>query len=474
MRWPSRQLHMGRYQYRCTGMRMRSCGSVSMVATLVGLALSRVASVECVSSSTRVVSAFSLGAGRRCCFVDPNQGSGWSTVSRQMSSSASTEELPMDLPRREDVMVAVEAVRKACRITRAIQPSGKEDDGISTVTKVDASPVTVGDFCAQAVTLRHLNQNFPQDAFVAEEGSAALRSDPDLSHEILNAIQSQLPKETDSISSLLDNIDLGQSFSLPKHKNTKRIWCLDPIDGTKGFLRGKLTGGQYCVALALIEDGVPVVGILGCPNLPVEVDDDGYAWDEAENEATNGETRGCLFVASRGGGCYQLPLFSSGDTPAKRLHVTPNDGSAMSTSEARFCIGVERSFGDPLGQSMAIAKILHGEDEALDGEGQIIRARRMDSQVKYGVLARGGAEIYIRLPKAGYVEYKWDHAAGSVVIQEAGGEMTNVDGRPIDFGLYGNKLSDTVRGVIGSNGGIFHKALVGAYQQQEKERNNIS
>jgi len=170
-----------------------------------------------------------------------------------MSSSASTEELPMDLPRREDVMVAVEAVRKACRITRAIQPSGKEDDGISTVTKVDASPVTVGDFCAQAVTLRHLNQHFPQDAFVAEEGSAALRSDQDLSKEILNAIQSQLPKEVDSISTLLDNIDLGQSFSLPKHKNTKRIWCLDPIDGTKGFLRGKLTGGQYCVALALIE-----------------------------------------------------------------------------------------------------------------------------------------------------------------------------------------------------------------------------
>ena len=43
-----------------------------------------------------------------------------------------------------------------------------------------------------------------------------------------------------------------------------RYWTLDPIDGTKGFLRGD----QYAVALGLIDDGEVILGVLGCPNLP--------------------------------------------------------------------------------------------------------------------------------------------------------------------------------------------------------------
>ena len=73
--------------------------------------------------------------------------------------------------------------------------------------------------------------------------------------------------------------------------------------------------------------------------------------------------------------------------------------------------GVE-NYGDPLGQQAAISSIIHGPD-GLTNDGEIEKARRMDSQVKYGVLARGGAEVFLRLPKAGYVEWIWDHAAGS-------------------------------------------------------------
>ena len=42
------------------------------------------------------------------------------------------------------------------------------------------------------------------------------------------------------------------------------FWTLDPVDGTKGFLRNQ----QYAIALAYIERGTPVVGVMGCPNLP--------------------------------------------------------------------------------------------------------------------------------------------------------------------------------------------------------------
>ena len=90
----------------------------------------------------------------------------------------------------------------------------------------------------------------------------------------------------------------------------------------------------------------------------------------------------------------------------------------------------------------------------------------MDSQAKHGVLARGGAEIFVRLPKPGYVEWIWDHAAGFVVIEEAGGRLTDIDGQRIDFSL-GAKLSPAVRGVAMTSGGVFHERLLSAFKEQE-------
>mmetsp|Transcript_12992 Transcript_12992/g.18924 ORF Transcript_12992/g.18924 Transcript_12992/m.18924 type:complete len:307 (-) Transcript_12992:6-926(-) len=186
-------------------------------------------------------------------------------------SSSSTEEttiirneLPLDFPRRNDALAAIAAVRKACTVTRQIQPlrgattSSKSE--IATVTKADLSPVTVGDFASQALILHHLHSTFPSDSFIAEESSEALKLDNVLSNTILQAIM-ELKEEgvPSNVQELMDSIDLGQTYN--KDGSTKeggagikrRVWCLDPIDGTKGFLRGKLDGGQYAVALALLE-----------------------------------------------------------------------------------------------------------------------------------------------------------------------------------------------------------------------------
>jgi 3'-phosphoadenosine 5'-phosphosulfate (PAPS) 3'-phosphatase len=129
--------------------------------------------------------------------------------------------------------------------------------------------------------------------------------------------------------------------------------------------------------------------------------------------------------------------------------------------------GVEK-YSDARGQCREMAKVIHGEG-AVDEEGEIIRARRIDSQAKHGVLARAGAEFYVRLPRPGYVEWIWDIAAGNVVIEEAGGAMTDVEGNPIDFSL-GAQLSAGVTGVLASNGGVFHSALLEAYRKQEESR----
>lgn len=279
------------------------------------------------------------------------------------------DELPPDFPRRKDVLVALKAVRKACRLTKKLQPDSLED-GISTVEKQDTSPVTVADFACQASVLHDLHKAFPEDSFIAEESSAALNEDAELAKQVLAA------SGLSDVELVKTSIDLGKDYLKWEERGGRppRVFVLDPIDGTKGFLRGKRQGGQYCIALALLEvsmrsalrltrdspiecstrpspihthsqqhvclvpkDGVPTIGVLGCPNLPTGPSDNNYAWRDDETEGNNSDSRGCVFVASRGGGCYQLPLTPG--SPAVRIHVTPNDESTLNVSEARFCIG---------------------------------------------------------------------------------------------------------------------------------------
>ena len=92
---------------------------------------------------------------------------------------------------------------------------------------------------------------------------------------------------------MLQGIDFGGGDA-----SGSRYWTIDPIDGTKGFLRGD----QYAVALGLIEDGEVVAGVLGCPNLP----------------ASEGGAVGSLFAAVRGEGGFVEP-WGGGDRMPVRV-----------------------------------------------------------------------------------------------------------------------------------------------------------
>lgn len=89
----------------------------------------------------------------------------------------------------------------------------------------------------------------------------------------------------------------------------------------------------------------------------------------------------------------------------------------------------------------------------------------MDSQCKYALVAQGQAAAYLRLTKGGYVEKIWDHAAGAIIITEAGGALTDLHGEPLDFSR-GRTLSSN-SGIIASSGGTFHQKLVQAYSQTD-------
>lgn len=78
-----------------------------------------------------------------------------------------------------------------------------------------------------------------------------------------------------------------------------------------------------------------------------------------------------------------------------------------------------------------------------------------------GLLARGDASVFLRMPPASYKEKIWDHAAGSIIVAEAGGLVTDGAGKPLDFG-EGRFLESLDRGIIAAASKQLHAALVQA------------
>ena len=252
------------------------------------------------------------------------------------------------------------------------------------LTKDDRSPVTMADFAAQALVGHLLAELYPQDTMIGEEDSTSLRTveESGTLDTITAFIGRFAPGATPD--SVCDWIDRGAAQSAP------RYWTLDPIDGTKGFLRGD----QYAVAFALVYDGQVQVGVLGCPELSID------------------GTVGFLFAAARGQGTWYTPL--EGAAKFKPAQVSRQGDPAQARLLRSFESGhTNISQIDILAQEMGV------EAEPV----------RMDSQAKYGVMAVGDGEIYLRLLSASrpnYQEKIWDQAAGSIIIEEAGGRVTDL------------------------------------------------
>jgi 3'(2'), 5'-bisphosphate nucleotidase / inositol polyphosphate 1-phosphatase len=92
---------------------------------------------------------------------------------------------------------------------------------------------------------------------------------------------------------------------------------------------------------------------------------------------------------------------------------------------------------------------------------------RMDSQAKYGAMARGDFHIFMRFPRDNYIENVWDHAPAACIIEEAGGRVTDGRGRPLDFSK-GRSL-DNDDGIVATNG-VLHEAVIDAVQRAFREQ----
>ena len=92
----------------------------------------------------------------------------------------------------------------------------------------------------------------------------------------------------------------------------------------------------------------------------------------------------------------------------------------------------------------------------------------MDSQAKYGSIARGAGDLYLRLPvRKDYEEKIWDHAAGDVIVREAGGEVTDAEGRRLDFSM-GRTLKRN-KGVVAAPRGV-HAQILEAVKEVLREK----
>lgn len=315
-----------------------------------------------------------------------------------------------------ETQFAVHAVRQAARLVKQVQAELVSP----ALTKDDRSPVTVADFAAQALVGQLLAQSFPADPLVGEEEATILREPQESERlaQITRFVSAYAPQA--SPEAVCAWIDQGRADP------ARRFWTIDPIDGTKGFVRGD----QYVVALALIEEGQVQVGALGCPNLT-----GGYLPEIGGP--------GSLVLGVRGQGAWVTSLEGEG-------HLTRLSVSRLSDpAQARLLRSFESGHTN-----------LNKIDDFIQALNVQVEPVRMDSQAKYAVLAAGRGELYLRLLSPARPDYRekiWDQAAGSVVIEEAGGQVTDLDGKPLDF-TAGRTLANN-RGVLASNGLLHADAL---------------
>lgn len=354
----------------------------------------------------------------------------------------------MSSPYGKELHTALLAVQRATLLTKRVF----HEKAKGTTNKDDKSPVTIGDYGAQALIIAAIRNTFPDDQIVGEEEASSLREDGSLRDQIWALVQAArledegaegaLGGPVKDVDEMLHMIDEGRSAG----GSQGRIWALDPIDGTKGFLRG----GQYAVCLALMVDGDVKVGVLGCPNLLV--DDTAPLDAHAGENASDEEGMGVLFGAVLGQGATSRPLGRGALQESRTIEMKPLEDIAQAT----FCESVEAAHSSHDDQSKIAQKL-----------GITKPSVRMDSQAKYGSIARGAGDLYLRLPvRKDYQEKIWDHAAGDLIVREAGGEVTDAEGKRLDFGqgrtLKNNKgivaapktvhaqVLDAVKSVLGS------------------------
>lgn len=311
--------------------------------------------------------------------------------------------------------------------------------------------------------LKELQRLFPSIPLVAEEDSASLRSSKadDNSSDIL--VESIFSAVADKVSNngspltqddVLRAIDRGGKDAVSFDSNPATYWVLDPIDGTKGFLRGN--DALYVVGLALVVNGKVTVGVMGCPNW---TNDDIANKKDDSAAACNG--RGILMVSHIGCGTWSRRLsaeigqFTTVQDIWKRCFVDTCSIAHM----ARYCIPDSQTW-DMIPLSVTFNSTTDASDPRNENEILLLSVF-CGSLCKYLTVASGRASVFVLQARPTTQIKSWDHAVGVICVQEAGGQTSDWSGKPLDLAadLTSRRIIYPSGGVLVTNG-VLHDKLV--------------
>ncbi len=320
----------------------------------------------------------------------------------------------------KELETAKTIARMAASICQSVQA-----EMVNHAEKAGHGPVTIADYASQALILSGLAQNFADDAVLAEERAEEFMLL--LSEEERRLVQRYVE---DALGGYVFDEDVSAWLEFGRQREASRLWVVDPIDGTKGFVAGR----HYCVAIGLLIDFEPVLGVLASP---------GFYSDEVDPPPDPG----VLTYAVRGGGAFMEAL-GGGEREPVRASATADPQRAILLT----------SFEDAHSDRTLVERV-----SAALGRGPEAPTRRLDSQDKHAMIANGMGDLYLRLvPSPTFRERLWDHTAGYVIVTEAGGKVTDLRGEPLDF--TAGPTFERNRGVLFSNG-YLHAAVVAALRE---------
>ncbi|CAK41862.1 carbohydrate phosphatase [Aspergillus niger ATCC 13496] len=345
-------------------------------------------------------------------------------------------------PYAKELQIACLTVQRATLLTKKLLEA--VDKG--SFDKNDATPVTIADFAAQALIIAAIHHAFPDDEFVGEESSDALRSDPALLDRTWELVSSTRlsDEESDALlyapsskEEMLDLIDLGAQGNCSKQS---RAWVLDPVDGTATFIQGQ----QYAVCLSLVENGYQKVGVLGCPNMNLEtgrlheniVDRDGY---------------GHQVFAVAGQGAFIRRMGTGALLPSRKIEPK---AQITDPKDIDFVDCVSATSSD---------RNMHARLASHLGAPWPASTDLWAAQLRYIAIAVGGCNVMIKIPhKSSYRSKIWDHSGGMLIAEELGCTVSDLAGNPVDCSL-GRTLSGCYGMIVAPSS--IHSRLVEAVKQ---------
>ncbi|KAL5157202.1 putative PAP-specific phosphatase, mitochondrial [Glycine soja] len=377
---------------------------------------------------------------------------GGATRSRRFNVRATLPFPQQNAKHYKELQAAIDVVQRACRLCLNVKSSLFSTDG-KVLEKNDQTPVTVADFGVQALISFELNKLFPSIPLVAEEDSAFLRT-RNLAGTVLDAVTDTASSTCKPLTQddVLEAIDRGGKDAFLFGSKPATYWVLDPIDGTRGFLKaGK---ALYVVGLALVVEGEIVIGVMGCPNWEEDLSEKSSVEIEEGWDSLGGS--GTVMIAHKGCGTWMKSLNSQLKSSGvwTRCFV---DGSDI-IHKARFCIPDSQTW-----ESLPLTSLFNATSNADNvGSNQILLLGACcGSLCKYLMVASGRASIFILRAKEKTIIKAWDHAVGIICVHEAGGKVTDWKGSDIDLAAdhVGRRIIFPSGGVLVANGNLHNKIL---------------